>query len=408
MDGGSSLTVRDCVAGIISAGIYILNASKSILSGVILDQPSAGRLLYASAVRNLSINSMCVFNGSATGVNQTEFVSCIKVDINGCRFKGGNANVIRLTACRGTVIDSNFFEVYTSKSCIYVSGANKLPAITKNTFEVIGGYSITEAIIDVAGDALNMGGTIQSNSFSVGSLSTVNACIRIGGTIESVAPVSSIRNWIVDNNCFITSNNAVITNGVLIQGAGNGIGHRVTNNFVDAAGASSSIGTGFSISSNNIGCDISNNLSAGGTISVALLSDSSIKPVSKAAGLWKSGSFTPVVFGGTSAGVGTYGTQSGSFVQVGDMVFISLYVDWSAHTGTGDLRISGLPFNFSTTIFQPLNIMANNLTFNGQLAAYGNSTSIIRLAQFATGGALTFVQIDTAASLYITGWYQMA
>lgn len=56
------------------------------------------------------------------------------------------------------------------------------------------------------------------------------------------------------------------------------------------------------------------------------------------------GDFTPTVVGGTSAGTATYTVQQGRFTRIGRLVAVSGQVNWSGHTGTGELRISGLPY----------------------------------------------------------------
>jgi hypothetical protein len=55
------------------------------------------------------------------------------------------------------------------------------------------------------------------------------------------------------------------------------------------------------------------------------------------------GTFTPVVEGTGTAGTGTYTTQSGTYTRIGNRVFVSFKVAWSAHTGVGNLFITGLP-----------------------------------------------------------------
>ena len=76
--------------------------------------------------------------------------------------------------------------------------------------------------------------------------------------------------------------------------------------------------------------------------------------------------FTGKIYGSTGEGVGTYTTNSCFYVRRG--VFIDLFcnIAWSAHTGTGDLRIQ-LPFfekgfNDSTSTSS---IMTSNLTWPG-------------------------------------------
>jgi hypothetical protein len=63
---------------------------------------------------------------------------------------------------------------------------------------------------------------------------------------------------------------------------------------------------------------------------------------------YEEGTFTPTAFGTTAAGTTTYAAQTGSYTKVGDTVHVDIYISWSAMTGTGDLRIGGLPFTSSS------------------------------------------------------------
>jgi hypothetical protein len=63
---------------------------------------------------------------------------------------------------------------------------------------------------------------------------------------------------------------------------------------------------------------------------------------------YEEGTFTPTAFGTTAAGTTTYVAQTGSYTKVGDTVHVDIYISWSAMTGTGDLRIGGLPFTSSS------------------------------------------------------------
>lgn len=58
--------------------------------------------------------------------------------------------------------------------------------------------------------------------------------------------------------------------------------------------------------------------------------------------------YTPVLTGATLSGTGTYTTQVGLSLRQGIRVWTWFYVDWSAHTGAGDLTIS-LPYRVKTT-----------------------------------------------------------
>jgi hypothetical protein len=60
---------------------------------------------------------------------------------------------------------------------------------------------------------------------------------------------------------------------------------------------------------------------------------------------YEEGTWTPVMEGTSSAGTGTYTQQIGSYTKIGNRVMFNCRVAWSAHTGTGDMFISGLPFS---------------------------------------------------------------
>ena len=60
---------------------------------------------------------------------------------------------------------------------------------------------------------------------------------------------------------------------------------------------------------------------------------------------YEEGTFTPVIIGGTTAGVGTYAHSNGNFVRVGNVVTFRLRTTWTAHTGSGTTMMTGLPYN---------------------------------------------------------------
>jgi hypothetical protein len=116
--------------------------------------------------------------------------------------------------------------------------------------------------------------------------------------------------------------------------------------------------------------------------------------------------FTPVIQGTTTAGVGTYTTQSGTYVKNGNIVTFQLILDWTAHTGTGDIRIAGFPY--APINGEPLPtgwVWANGLTITGQ-ATFGLAAGQTYGALGAiNNGTYSAVALDTAASLRISGTY---
>lgn len=125
---------------------------------------------------------------------------------------------------------------------------------------------------------------------------------------------------------------------------------------------------------------------------------------------YQEGTFTPVVAGSTLAGVGTYTTQVGGYTRIGNVVNFTLTVDWTAHTGTGNLLVTGLPFTSNATAnrIYSVNVLSSNLTFTGQLGGrISNSATSIAIESQTSGAAIAALAIDTAATLWITGTYQV-
>ena len=125
---------------------------------------------------------------------------------------------------------------------------------------------------------------------------------------------------------------------------------------------------------------------------------------------YEEGTFTPVISGLTTAGVGTYSVQSGSYQKIGKFVHFKCYVDWSAHTGTGNIKLSGFPFSFSTygvitvwidripftsTAIQMLAISGTSYAYLQQLANTTPSTAGVPLG--STGVILAYGIAEAAA-----------
>lgn len=118
--------------------------------------------------------------------------------------------------------------------------------------------------------------------------------------------------------------------------------------------------------------------------------------------------FTPVLQGSTTAGAGTYSTQSGTYTKVQDRIFFDISLTWTAHTGTGNIVISGLP-ETNTGNTTPCFIRASNLTYSGDLVAAVNANdSTVTVQSQTSGGTLAQVAMDTAGTITISGQYRAA
>jgi hypothetical protein len=126
---------------------------------------------------------------------------------------------------------------------------------------------------------------------------------------------------------------------------------------------------------------------------------------------YEEGTFTPTVIGLGTAGTGTYQVQVGRYTKIGDVVRFSLIVKWNAHTGTGNMRLAGLPFTAlniddSGACFS---ILPTDLTFSNNIAAIGaqNSTQV-NLTTYSSNATNVALPIDTTGLIRVSGVYEVA
>jgi hypothetical protein len=127
---------------------------------------------------------------------------------------------------------------------------------------------------------------------------------------------------------------------------------------------------------------------------------------------YEEGTFTPTVVGSTAAGTGTYSNQTGYYTKVGRLVTVTVYLNWTAHTGTGDLRFASLPFTASSsaTNYNGISIaFVQNIALTAGNVLYGSlplATSYVSALQGPTGGgSVAAVPMDTAGEIAFTATY---
>jgi hypothetical protein len=127
---------------------------------------------------------------------------------------------------------------------------------------------------------------------------------------------------------------------------------------------------------------------------------------------YEEGTWTPIISGSTVAGTGTYTTQVGTYTKVGRLVTVTVGITWTAHTGTGGIRIPNLPFataNIANTEhmcvpeFVNMTMPASTIPF---ALATANSTILFIYSQAVGSGTLTLLAMDTSASIYLSMTYQ--
>ncbi len=126
---------------------------------------------------------------------------------------------------------------------------------------------------------------------------------------------------------------------------------------------------------------------------------------------YEQGTWTPVIFGLTTPGVGTYTNQVGQYTRIGNRVSFNGYVVWSAHTGTGTIRMTGLPFTSQNVAnaFSTVAVWFSNFTFtagNSVVCYVDPNDVVITMNEVSSGAGSASIPIDTAASFMVQGNYQ--
>lgn len=117
--------------------------------------------------------------------------------------------------------------------------------------------------------------------------------------------------------------------------------------------------------------------------------------------------------GTTTAGAPVGLTTSGTFTTVGSRVFFSAQIGWTGHSGTGNLRIAGLPYPVSTDAgvasVQVLTAHGEGLAVpaGSRLMAFAGGAANLEIVLLAdTAGVLATIPMDsTVVGLYISGSY---
>jgi hypothetical protein len=123
------------------------------------------------------------------------------------------------------------------------------------------------------------------------------------------------------------------------------------------------------------------------------------------------GTYVPVIAGGSVGGTGTYNSQFGQWILNGKICTVTVRLDWSAHTGSGDARIS-LPFTGATTDQRWAgSVYASSYAYGAgkQLGAFIQSAAThMFLSEIETGTAVSLADITSSGIIFATITYEIA
>lgn len=116
--------------------------------------------------------------------------------------------------------------------------------------------------------------------------------------------------------------------------------------------------------------------------------------------------FTPVISGTTTPGAATYISRTGNYTVVDNIVYFQLECEWSTHTGTGDILISGFPLAAQNSEPYPVGwVWVNGLTITGQGTFGLTANQTYGTLGAINNGTFSLVALDTSAAIRINGFY---
>ena len=149
--------------------------------------------------------------------------------------------------------------------------------------------------------------------------------------------------------------------------------------------------------------------STGGAVSSRTLDD------------YEEGTFTVTYYGSSTAGSTSYAMfgRGATYTKIGRLVWVTLYMNVSSATGTGNLTIGGLPFTAGTTTYPPpitgsllitggSNWTSNIVSCGVYMSGASATTATIRYTAGATPGAQTTVTISNTATIAASFCYYAA
>jgi len=124
------------------------------------------------------------------------------------------------------------------------------------------------------------------------------------------------------------------------------------------------------------------------------------------------GTFVPVIFGTTGAGTATYVTQVGRYTRIGNRLYYFVSLNFNTFTGTGNFRMSGLPFTVnandsSSGVFSQIGTLAVGAGLIPMIQAQASNTNLLFATYNPGTAAYAGIPVVAAAVLVFSGSYEI-
>lgn len=209
----------------------------------------------------------------------------------------------------------------------------------------------------------NTSGNLYETSLTTGGLLYATT----GGVLSSSAALTGI---VTGNGTSAPTANAITQHGVVIGGASN-------------AASSLGVASTGTVLAGTTGADPAFTATPSVT-SITLSSGTALANYLET-------TFTPTVIGTTGAGTANYTTQTGVYTRIGRQIFFYIDLAWNTGTGTGNLRLGGLPVTVNSGFVYPTGVIQYG-------TAIATASTLLLFPNASAVTADLFYQVETAGS----------
>lgn len=290
-----------------------------------------GLVISDNNVRNTADNGIDIYGDAGAGTGGT-VGNGLNFVISGNTVKNSKTGIFPETVSFGTVTGNSV------SSCEYGVWVNRIVSEPR-------GIIVSDNIIT---ETTNVGVVVTGDTGGVHI--TNNLITDYTGSAVNIGNAGNVANVFVRNNIFSPS--AITDFAVKITGA---LASRivVTNNIIR----------------NTANIPIANYYDDTSTASTGLVVGNwqlTHNGVSTGTEIYEQGTFIPVIVGETTDGVATYAEQLGSYTRIGNIVFVSISLDYSGATGTGTIYVKGFNLINATGIAQEITeARSDSITLTG-------------------------------------------
>lgn len=121
--------------------------------------------------------------------------------------------------------------------------------------------------------------------------------------------------------------------------------------------------------------------------------------------------FLPIIKGSIISGIGKYVTQVGVSHLVGNIIFLTCNIEWTTHTGTGNMLIDNLPATVSNLLgYNPeVIITLENISFptgTGYIVGeFQTNSSNITINEYRSNQSRSSVSMSSSGKIHLSGFY---